>query len=301
MLSGFFIDRPKLSIVISIVIVLAGLLALAVIPVAQFPTITPPEIQVSATCPGADAETVANAVAAPIETQINGVENALYIKSTSSNTGRYSLTVTFAIGSNPDIDQVNVQNRLQLAQSQLPAAVTQQGLTLRKASSGFLMAVNLTSPDGKLDDLFISNYANVNILQPISRLPGVGNTQILGLHQYSMRIRLRMVEEIGGQGALKPFVGKQLAPARLATREGIDAHIRATGITVHHPLGTCRMGLTSDPMAVVDPTLRVIGMERLRVIDASVMPDLVGGNINAAVVMIGEKAADLILEREPAS
>jgi hydrophobe/amphiphile efflux-1 (HAE1) family protein len=188
MLSGFFIDRPKLSIVISIVIVLAGLLALAVIPVAQFPTITPPEIQVSATYPGADAETVANAVAAPIETQINGVENALYIKSTSSNTGRYSLTVTFAIGSNPDIDQVNVQNRLQLAQSQLPAAVTQQGLTVRKASSGFLMAVNLTSPDGKLDDLFISNYANVNILQPISRLPGVGNTQILGLHQYSMRI-----------------------------------------------------------------------------------------------------------------
>lgn len=116
-----------------------------------------------------------------------------------------------------------------------------------------------------------------------------------------LRDGLRMVEEIGGQGALKPFVGKQLAPARLAIREGIDAHIRATGITVHHPLGTCRMGLTSDPIAVVDPTLRVIGMERLRVIDASVMPDLVGGNINAAVVMIGEKAADLILEREPAS
>jgi hydrophobe/amphiphile efflux-1 (HAE1) family protein len=199
MLSGFFIDRPKLSIVISVVITLAGLLALAVIPVAQFPAITPPEIQVSATYPGADAQTVANAVAAPIETQINGVENALYIKSTSSNTGRYSLTVTFAIGSNPDIDQVNVQNRLQLAQSQLPAAVTQQGLTVRKASSGFLMAVNLTSPDGKLDDLFISNYANVNILQPISRLRGVGNAQILGLHQYSMRIwmnpdRMRALE-----------------------------------------------------------------------------------------------------------
>src|SRR5665213_1264017 len=188
MFSDYFLDRPKLAIVVSVVIVLAGLLSLAVIPIAQYPSIAPPQIQVSATYPGADAQTVANAVAAPIETQINGVENAISIKSTSANTGRYSLTVTFNIGTDPDIDQVNVQNRLQLAQSQLPATVTQQGLTVRKASSGFLMAVNLTSPDGSLDDLFISNYANVNILQPISRLAGVGSAQILGLHQYSMRI-----------------------------------------------------------------------------------------------------------------
>ena len=188
MLSGFFIDRPKLAIVISVVIVLAGLLALAVIPIAQYPNITPPQIQVSATYPGADAQTVADTVAAPIETQINGVQNAMYVQSTSSNTGSYSLTVTFDIGTDPSIDQVNVQNRLSLAQSQLPAAVTQEGLTVRQASTGFLMAVNLYSPKGTLNDLFLSNYANVNVLQPISRLAGVGSAQILGLHEYSMRI-----------------------------------------------------------------------------------------------------------------
>ncbi len=188
MLSGFFIDRPKFAIVISIVITLAGLLALSVIPVAQYPNITPPQINVSATYPGADAQTVANTIAEPIEEQVNGVQDELYMSSTSSSSGTYSLHITFAIGSDPNIDQVNVQNRVNLAAAQLPAAVSQEGLTIRQQSSNFVIAVNLYSPDNKYDRTFISNYANVNLKYPLSRLKGVGNAQILGNSQYAMRV-----------------------------------------------------------------------------------------------------------------
>ena len=188
MLSGFFIDRPKFAIVIAIVTTLAGLLALLAIPVAQYPNITPPQITVSATYPGADAQTVANTIAEPIEEQVNGVQDELYMTSTSSSSGTYSLNITFAIGSDPNIDQVNVQNRVSLAQAQLPTTVSQQGLTIRQQSSNFVIAVNLYSEGNKYDRTFISNYANINLLYPLSRLKGVGNAQILGNAAYAMRI-----------------------------------------------------------------------------------------------------------------
>jgi multidrug efflux pump len=184
----FFINRPKFAIVISIVTILAGLLAMLAIPVAQFPDITPPQVQVSATYPGANAEDVANSVAAPIEAQVNGVENMLYMESTSTNTGAYTLTVTFAVGTNSDIAAVNVQNRVSLATPRLPAAVIAQGVTVRRRSSSMLLGINLFSPKGTHDAIFISNYASINIRDALARVAGVGDAQVLGGLEYSMRI-----------------------------------------------------------------------------------------------------------------
>jgi len=189
-LSKFFIRRPIFALVISIVIVLAGAVALWAIPVSQYPNITPPQVTVSASYPGASAETLASTVGQPIEEQVNGVPGMLYMQSTSSSSGTYSLQVTFAIGSNPDIDQVNVQNRAQLAVANLPNEVQQEGLTVRSASSNFVLAINLYSPNKKFDQVFISNYAYMHLQQEIARIPGVGDTRIFGERQYAMRVWL---------------------------------------------------------------------------------------------------------------
>jgi hydrophobe/amphiphile efflux-1 (HAE1) family protein len=182
----FFIDRPKFAIVISILTILAGALAMLVIPVAQFPDITPPQVQVTATYPGANAEDLVSTVAAPIEAQVNGVDNMLYMESTSTNSGSYSLTVTFAVGTNPDIAAVNVQNRVSTAN--LPAAVSAQGVQVRKSSSSMLLGVNIYSPKRTRDAIFISNYTSINIRDALIRVPGVGDAQVMGALDYSMRI-----------------------------------------------------------------------------------------------------------------
>jgi hydrophobe/amphiphile efflux-1 (HAE1) family protein len=187
-ISSVFVDRPRLAIVIAVVITLAGLLALTAIPLSQFPDIVPPQVQVTATYPGASAKDVEEAVAQPIEAQMVGVDRSIYMKSTSGNDGSYTLTVSFDLGSNPDIDTVNVNNRVQTAQSQLPASVTLQGLTIRKRSSAVLQFMMLYSDNGKQDPLFITNYAVINVLDEISRTPGVGQALLFGKLNYSMRI-----------------------------------------------------------------------------------------------------------------
>ena len=188
MFSSIFVDRPRLAIVIAILITIAGALALRAIPLSQFPDIVPPQVQVTANYPGASAKVVEEAVAQPIEAEMVGVDRSIYMKSVSGNDGSYTLTVSFELGSNPDIDTVNVNNRVQTAQSQLPAQVTLQGLTVRKRSSAVLQFMMLYSDNGKQDPLFITNYAVINVLDEISRTPGVGQALLFGKLNYSMRI-----------------------------------------------------------------------------------------------------------------
>jgi HAE1 family hydrophobic/amphiphilic exporter-1 len=190
MISKFFIERPVLSNVIALLMVLIGGVSLYRLAVAQYPDVVPPTVQVTTRYPGASAKTVIDTVALPIEQQVNGVEDMLYMQSYSGADGTYTLTVTFRIGTNLDFAQVLVQNRVSSALSQLPAAVQNQGVTVQKRSTAILLFVTLTSPNATYDSLFLSNYATINIRDELSRLPGVGNVTVFGAGQYSMRVWL---------------------------------------------------------------------------------------------------------------
>ena len=188
MFSSLFISRPKFAIVISMVLTIMGLIGYAALPVAQFPDITPPVVSVSASYTGANAETVEKSVAAPIEAQVNGVDDMIYMSSSSSDTGSYSLSVTFEVGTDPDIASVNVQNRVAQAISGLPTEVTSSGVVTQKSSTNMLLVTTLTSPNNTYDDLFLSNYAEINIKDALSRVAGVGKADILNNLSYAMRI-----------------------------------------------------------------------------------------------------------------
>ncbi len=188
MISRFFIERPVLANVLALVFVLIGAVALFQLPVAQYPNVVPPTVQVTTRFPGASAKTLVDTVALPIEQQVNGVQDMLYMQSTSASDGTYSLTVTFAIGTDPDQAQVLVQNRVAIAMSSLPQSVQVQGVSTQKKSTAILGFVSLTSPDSRYDSLFLSNYAVINLQNELARLPGVGNVTVFGAGQYAMRI-----------------------------------------------------------------------------------------------------------------
>src|SRR5438128_488244 len=190
MFSRFSIDRPIFASVLSIVITLAGGIAVWTLPVAQYPEITPPTVEVSASYPGANSQTVADTVAAPIEQQVNGVENMMYMSSQCTNDGTYTLTITFKLGTDLNIAQVLVQNRVSQAQTILPDLVKRRGILVKKKSPSVLMIVNLFSPDNSRDSLYLSNYATIQLRDELARLEGIGDITYLGQRDYSMRLWL---------------------------------------------------------------------------------------------------------------
>src|SRR5215510_917265 len=190
MIAKFFIERPVLANVLAILMVVIGLVALFNLPVAQYPDVVPPTVSVTTRYPGASARVVLDTIALPIEQQVNGVEDMLYMQSFASSDGSYNLTVTFKIGTDLNFAQVLVQNRVSAALAQLPQSVQNQGVTVQKKSTSILLFVTLTSPDGSRDSLYLANYATINLKDELARLSGVGNVNVFGAGQYSMRVWL---------------------------------------------------------------------------------------------------------------
>ena len=189
-MSRFFIERPIFAAVLAIVILIAGSVSVFTLPIAQYPEITPPTVEVKASYPGANPLVLAETVAAPIEQEVNGVENMIYMSSVSAADGSYTLTVSFEVGTDLDMAQVLVQNRVAIATPKLPDEVTRQGVTTKKKSTAIIQLVTLTSPDGQYDDIYLRNYAVLRIKDELARIVGVGDVVIFGGADYSMRVWL---------------------------------------------------------------------------------------------------------------
>ena len=222
---NIFLRRPILSSVISIVITLVGALAMKALPIAQYPELVPPTVNVTVFYPGASAETIAGTVLAPLEVNINGVENMLYMTSSSNDDGSYKLTITFNIGTDPDIAQVKVQNRLNQVMSQLPEIVQQQGLEVNTQMSNMLALLALRSPQNTYDDLYLSNYAYANLKNPLSRVDGIGDVQIFG-PQYSMRVWLKP-EKLSSLGLTSSSFRRPICPMQALMGRNLSSTFRS--------------------------------------------------------------------------
>ncbi len=268
MISRVFIERPRLAIVLSMLIFMAGILALTSIPVAHYPRITPPEIRVGATYPGANAAVLANSVAAPLEAGVNGVEDMIYMTSSCSNNGQYSLSIYFEVGTDPAIAQVNVQNRIQQATPFLPPDVVKLGVQVRARSSDILGVINFFSPEGALDILSMSNYVSINVKDALARVKGVSEARIFGALDYSMRI----------------WMNPRRMAARGLTADDVIAAIQRQNVqAVAGSIGTAPTG----PDQQVQYTLRAEG----RLTDVEAFKDIiVSGNEAGGLVRIRDIA-----------
>ncbi|MEZ6187629.1 MAG: multidrug efflux RND transporter permease subunit [Planctomycetota bacterium] len=254
MLSRFFIERPVLSVVLSLLIVIVGLAAIWILPVARYPEITPPTVQIRAVYPGADAQTVAESVAAPIEQQLGGVKDLIYYQSQCSNDGSCTITVTFEIGTDQDLAAIEVQNRLSIAEPILPQEVVRQGLTVIKVSSSILGVVTMEADDPRYDDIFLGNYATINLLDRLKRVQGVGDATVFGSRDYAMRVWLNP-DQLAARGLTVSDVTGRLREQNAVFPAG-TINQRPTQGETQLSLPVLTRGRLSDPAEFEDVVLR---------------------------------------------
>ena len=235
MKSDFFIDRPVFSTVLSIIIVIVGAIGLMLLPVDQYPQIVPPVVKVSATYPGADAQTVTQAVATPIEQELNGTPGMIYMESSSSNSGGFSVTVTFDIATNPDLAAVDIQNRIKEAEARLPAEVVQNGISVEKQASSKLMTITLLSSDPKFDEIYLSNYATLNVLDMLRRIPGVGRVSHVGSRYHAMQIWVEP-DKLADLGVTVQDLQKALKDQNRESAAGVLGQAPMEGVDVTIPI-----------------------------------------------------------------
>ena len=234
---GFFIDRPVFSAVISLLIVIVGIIGLFALPVDQYPQITPPVVKVSASYPGANALTVSQAVATPIEQELNGTPGMLYMESTSNNSGSFNATITFDISANPELSAVEIQNRVKLAESRLPAEVVQNGISVERQSPSQLMTMTVTSSDPKFDEIYLSNFVTLNVIDLIRRLPGVGRVSNIGGRYYAMQIWVEP-DKMADLGITVADLQKALKDQNRESAAGVLGQQPVKGLDVTVPITT---------------------------------------------------------------
>ena len=296
----FFIDRPVFAAVLSIVIVIVGTLAIVSLPIAQYPEIVPPTVIVTANYPGANAKVVADTVATPIEQQVNGVENMLYLSSQSTNDGHMTLTVTFKLGTDLDIAQVQVQNRVAIAEPQVPEEVRRLGITVRKASPDFLLGMGLHSPDRSRDTLYLSNYITLQVRDELARIPGVGDITIFGARDYSMRLWLDP-EKLAARGITAGDVVGAVREQNVEVAAGVIGAPPLPRGTTKFQYTVSALGRLTDPEQFADIVVKTGGDGRITRVRDVARVELGAADYSAATSYNGQPAVGIGISQLPGS